>query len=190
MSALVEKPLTETLKEEFQDEDYRYAYDEEFSNSRMATQIKVIREKQGLKQAQLAELACMKQSRISALEDVNYNSWSVSTLRRLARALGVRFAFGFESWGELLPEIEDFGRKNLEKPKFEEDPAFKNKPAEAKESALDPSEIFAALESEGQKSNVTSIQSYLESRARAQRESNLYETLIGSTGQIHRTLAS
>lgn len=125
MSALVETPLADKLRIEFQDEDYRYAYDEEFSNSRMATQLKVIREKQELKQTELAELAGMKQSRISALEDVNYNAWSVSTLRRLARALGVRFFFGFESWGELLPEIETFGRKALERPRFEKDPEFK-----------------------------------------------------------------
>lgn len=118
--------IVERLKPEFQDEDYRYAYDEDFANSRMATQIKVLREQQGLKQIELAELAEMKQSRISTLEDVNYNSWSVSTLRRLARALGVRFAFGFESWGELLPEIEGFGRKALEKPRFEKDPAFRD----------------------------------------------------------------
>ena len=36
--------LVKRLKNEFQDEDYRHAYDEEFSNSRMATQIKVLRE--------------------------------------------------------------------------------------------------------------------------------------------------
>jgi transcriptional regulator with XRE-family HTH domain len=130
MSAQVNDPLIETLKQEFQDEEYRYAYQEEFSNSRMATQIKVIREQRGLKQAELAELADMKQSRISALENINYESWSVSTLRRLARALGVTFEFGFKSWGELLPEIQGFGRKTLEKPKFEDDPAFKDEPAE------------------------------------------------------------
>jgi transcriptional regulator with XRE-family HTH domain len=130
MSALVNDPFVETLKQEFQDEDYRYAYQEEFANSRMATQIKVIREQRGLKQTELAELADMKQSRISALENVNYDSWSVSTLRRLARALGVTFDFGFKSWGELLPEIQGFGRKALEKPKFEDDPAFKDKPTE------------------------------------------------------------
>jgi transcriptional regulator with XRE-family HTH domain len=144
MSALVESPLTETLRKEFQDEDYRYAYDEEFSNSRMATQIKVIREQQELKQVELAGLADMKQSRISALEDVNYNSWSVSTLRRLARALGVRFAFGFESWGELLPEIEGFGRKALEKPKFEDDPAFKGEPEEAETAEAEPATVKTA----------------------------------------------
>jgi transcriptional regulator with XRE-family HTH domain len=117
--------LLEKLHQEFQDEDYRYAYDEAFSNSRMATQIKVIRERrEGMTQAKLAELAGMKQSRISALENVDYSAWSVSTLRRLARALGVRLFFGFESWGELLPEIESFGRTPLERPAFADDRVF------------------------------------------------------------------
>lgn len=117
--------LHEKLHQEFQDEDYRYAYDEAFSNSRMATQIKVIREqREGMTQAKLAELAGMKQSRISALENVDYSMWSISTLRRLARALGVRLAFGFESWGELLPEIESFGRDALERPRFADDRVF------------------------------------------------------------------
>jgi transcriptional regulator with XRE-family HTH domain len=138
--------IVERLKTEFQDEDYRYAYDEEFSNSRMATQIKVIREQRKLKQAELADLAEMKQSRISALEDINYNSWSISTLRRLAKALGVRLVFGFEGWGELLPEIEGFGRKSLEKPKFEDDPAFKGEAAEVESEDVrvqEPRPLFA-----------------------------------------------
>jgi len=118
------KDLIEALRKEFQDEDYRYAYDEEFSNARMATQIKVLREQQVLTQKELAEKAEMKQSRISELENANYSMWSISTLRRLARALGVRIAFQFESWGELLPEIEDFDRESLEKPKFEKDSVF------------------------------------------------------------------
>src|SRR6266542_2067857 len=71
--------LVERLKKEFQNEDYRYAYDEEFSNSRIATQIKVLREQRELNQSALAELAGMKQSRISELENVNYNSWSISS---------------------------------------------------------------------------------------------------------------
>lgn len=113
------------LKQEFHDEDYRYAYDEEFSNSRMATQVRAIREQRGLTQKQLAEIAGMKQSRISGLENVNYNAWSISTLRRIAGALGVRLFFGFESWGELLPEVENFSRSSLQKLSFEDDIAFK-----------------------------------------------------------------
>jgi transcriptional regulator with XRE-family HTH domain len=190
MSAFMEKSMTETLKPEFQDEDYRYAYDEEFSNSRMATQIKVIREQRKLKQVELADLAEMKQSRISALEDVNYSAWSISTLRRLARALGVRLSFKFEGWGELLPEIEDFGRKSLEKPKFEDDTAFKDEPVEDAESMPDLEEIFAALGGGKQNNNVTEIKSYLEGRTQPQKGNDLYETLVSSTGQSRRTLAS
>lgn len=113
------------LMKELQDEDYRYAYDEEFANSRMATQIKVIREqREGMTQAQLAEKAGMRQSRISALENVDYSAWSISTLRRLARALGVRLSFKFESWGELLSEVDTFSREALQRPDFENDSAF------------------------------------------------------------------
>lgn len=112
------------LLHKFQDEDYRYAYDEEFANSRMAMQIQAIREAQELTQQQLAELAEMGQSRISALENVNYSMWTVSTLRRLAKVLGVRFSFGFESWGELLKEIEESDREHLVRPRFEKDPVF------------------------------------------------------------------
>lgn len=126
----------ENLKREFQDEDYRYAYDEEFANSRMATQIKVIRQqRKNMTQVALAELTGMKQSRISALENINYSAWSINTLRRIARALGVRFVFKFESWGELLHEAESFGRDTLEKPDFEHDPAFQASVADTPKAA-------------------------------------------------------
>jgi len=133
--------LSDNLQEEFQDEDYRYAYDEEFSNARMATQIKVLREQQILRQLDLAELAGMRQQRICELENVNYNSWSISTLRRLARALGVRLSFGFESWGELLLEIESFSRKTLTRPKFEDDPAFKVRPVRRRSATRSTTEL-------------------------------------------------
>src|SRR5947207_9969795 len=116
------RDLIETLRKEFhRSEDYRYAYDEEFANTLVATQIKVLRESHDppFTQKQLAERASMKQSRISELENVAYSAWSISTLRRLARALGVRLVFRFESWGELLPEVETFSRTALERPSFE-----------------------------------------------------------------------
>jgi transcriptional regulator with XRE-family HTH domain len=113
--------LVNNLLNEFEDEEYRYSYDEDFSNSRMAAQIKVVREQRGLTQSRLAQLAGMKQTRISALENVNYSSWSVSTLRRLARALGVRFSFKFEGWGELIRDADRFSRSSLQRPTFQEE---------------------------------------------------------------------
>lgn len=111
------------------DGEYRYAVDETFSNIRMARQLKTLREchEPPLTQVQVAERAEMKQSRISELERVDYSSWSVSTLRRLARAMGVRFVFRFESWGALLPDVAgNFSRETLWVPSFEQDSAFHN----------------------------------------------------------------
>lgn len=143
------KDLIETLHEEFQDEDYRYAYDEEFSNTRMATQIKVLRDE--ITQAELAQRADMKQSRISELENVNYSMWTISTLRRIAKALGVRVSFKFESWGDLLPEIEKFAPESLKVPKFEDDPVFQNTTPTVQETAIEsvPSELQNMLTGDG-----------------------------------------
>jgi transcriptional regulator with XRE-family HTH domain len=116
--------LTETLREELQDREYREGYDEAFLDHRIAAQLRVIREQRGLTQKQLADAAGMKQSRISAMEDEDYGSWSVNTLRRLAYALGVRLKVEFVEWGDLLFDVEHSGRQNLQRRSFEEDPLF------------------------------------------------------------------
>ena len=66
----------------------------------------------------------MMQARISVLENVNYSSWSISTLRRLARALGVRLKVSLEEFGTLLPELEHFERKSLQRLPLAKDPVF------------------------------------------------------------------
>jgi transcriptional regulator with XRE-family HTH domain len=109
------------------DEDYRYAVDEAWSDVQIARQLKLLRETRAvpLTQKALADRAEMKQSRISELEGMNYSAWSVSTLKRLARALGVRFRYSFASWKELLSEIEgSLHRETLAVPSFEQDLAF------------------------------------------------------------------
>jgi transcriptional regulator with XRE-family HTH domain len=112
------------------DVEYRYAVDAALSDFRMARQLKAEREgiKVPLTQAQLAEKAEMKQSRISELERIDYSSWSVSTLRRLAKALGVRFVFGFETWGRLRQQVaQGFSPSALYVPTFEQEPALERK---------------------------------------------------------------
>lgn len=74
------KELTERLVKEFADKDYAHAYMDSHQSTRLATQIKVLREQRGLTQKQLAEMSKMKQERISALEDVDYDSWTIATL--------------------------------------------------------------------------------------------------------------
>ncbi|MEA2162294.1 MAG: hypothetical protein QOK37_421 [Thermoanaerobaculia bacterium] len=116
--------LTDQLRVELQDREYREGYDEALLDHRIATQIRVLREQRGLTQSQLAEAAEMKQSRISAMEDEDYGSWSVNTLRRIAYALGVRLKVEFVEWGDILTEVETSDRAHLQRRRFEDDPAF------------------------------------------------------------------
>src|SRR5690349_8707242 len=117
--------LAEKLKTSFKtDKDYRHGYVDEFLNAYIATQIKVLREQRNLTQQQLAELAGMKQERISVLENVNYSSWSISTLRRIAEAYDLTLNVSFEDFGKRLRDIDRFGRESLERFSFDEDPVF------------------------------------------------------------------
>ena len=135
------------------DANYRNAVDESFSNIRMAKQLRVLRERHHppLTQAQVAEKTEMKQSRISELENVDYSSWSVSTLRRFARAFGVRLVFGCAPWERLPLEMaQGLNIESLWVPPFDRNAPFSAPVG----NALDQqSPFWKALRSSGQMSN-------------------------------------
>jgi len=112
------------LKQSFRDKDYRHGYVDEFLNACIATQIKVLREQRGWSQKELACQAEMKQPRISVMENVNYSSWSIKILRKLAEAFDLTLRVSFESFSTRVADIDKFSRKNLERCSFEDDPYF------------------------------------------------------------------
>jgi transcriptional regulator with XRE-family HTH domain len=109
------------LVESFEDKEYANAYVADFLNAAIATQIKVLREDRNLSQKQLAELTEMKQSRISLMENVNYSSWSLATLRRLAAAFDVSLNVSFEAFSKTISEISSFSRESLQRKSRDED---------------------------------------------------------------------
>ncbi|HYW72221.1 MAG TPA: helix-turn-helix transcriptional regulator [Pyrinomonadaceae bacterium] len=117
--------LSNKFKEEFQDKETRHIYADDLLNTFIATQLKVLREDREWTQKRLAQECEMRQERISVLEDVNYDSWSVKTLKRLAKAFDLRLTIKFESFGSFLKDFENFDRESLRRPSFEDDPAFK-----------------------------------------------------------------
>lgn len=112
------------LLDEFKDKEYREDYTKDHLYGILATQLKVLREQRGLKQFQLADKAGMAQNRISVLEDVNYQRWTVSTLIRLAQAMDLRIRISFEEYGTFF-EDDDYNRESLQRRSFEDDPVFK-----------------------------------------------------------------
>jgi transcriptional regulator with XRE-family HTH domain len=112
---------------DFYNPEFRHEYTDEFLQIRVASQIRAIREQRGWTQNQLAEESGMKQSRISAMENVNYSSWSIRTLRRLAKAFDVALNVEFKTFGErLVDDMIPFSREHLEKVAFAEDPIFQS----------------------------------------------------------------
>jgi transcriptional regulator with XRE-family HTH domain len=123
--------LINQFRQSFKDEEYRYAYAESFMNSYVAAQIKILREKNYPTQQALADEIGTKQAGISRLENVNYSSWKVETLRKLARAFGVRLKISFEEFGSLPREVDDFKRESLMREPFDSDPIFSPQPLPA-----------------------------------------------------------
>ncbi len=120
--------LLENLIEDFQNEEARYAYSESVANAYVSEQIKRLREDRGLSQEELAELVGTKQSGISRLQSKDYSAWKVETLRKLAKAFGVRLRISFEEFGTITNDIAGFNEGNLVPRKFADDPIF-NPPA-------------------------------------------------------------
>uniref|UniRef100_A0A6M3IH09 Putative DNA binding, helix-turn-helix domain containing protein n=1 Tax=viral metagenome TaxID=1070528 RepID=A0A6M3IH09_9ZZZZ len=110
--------LVKSLKRAFRDKQYRHGYVDDFLNVSIATQIKVLREQCGWSQKELADQAGMLQPRISVLENINYSSWSIKVLKKIAEAFDLTLCVSFESFGRRVKDIEKFGRKELERNSF------------------------------------------------------------------------
>ncbi|MGZ8240609.1 MAG: helix-turn-helix transcriptional regulator [Methylobacter sp.] len=115
------KELVKTLVTEFDDKEYAHAYMEEFSNMAIAAQIKVLRDQRGWTQKQLAEAAGMKQERICALEDVDYDAWTIKILRRLAKAFDLTIKVSFEKFSSGISDISKISPETLKRTSRKED---------------------------------------------------------------------
>jgi hypothetical protein len=80
------------------------------------------------------------------MENVNYASWSIKILRKIAEAFDLTLCVSFESFGKRIRDIETFARKNLQRDFFDNDPYFKEALVEA--SIDDETEIERSLPQE------------------------------------------
>jgi transcriptional regulator with XRE-family HTH domain len=119
----------DNLREDFifnkDEKEYRHAYAEESTDISVGTQIKVLREQRNWRQEDLAREAGIQQPMVSRYENVNYSNWTLTTLKKLARAYDVWLDIRFRSFGELVNETNRFSRETLQVPRFADDPFFK-----------------------------------------------------------------
>lgn len=114
--------LTKKLRSKFLgDKEYAHTYMESAVDSRIAMQIKALRDQNEWSQERLGAETGMKQERISVLESVNYSSWSIATLRKLARAYDLVLNVSFEEFDTELSKIDSLGNGKLNRVPREKD---------------------------------------------------------------------
>lgn len=122
------------------DKEYAHEYMDDFLNTFIATQIKVLREQNEWTQERLAKESGMFQERISVLENVNNSAWSLKTLKQLARAFDVRLHVSFENFTTELEQFNNFTfesivtKKSLERMPREQDISLAEKRLEVAET--------------------------------------------------------
>lgn len=100
---------------------YRDGYVAAHVSNTVASQILLLRTAKGWTQVQLAEHAGMRQSRISSLEDPNWENVEVATLRRLASAFDVALTVRFTSFSELAGWSATLSEHKLAVPTYDEE---------------------------------------------------------------------
>lgn len=119
-----------------ENEQSRYSYADAVTNAFLTAQIKELREARNLTQEQLATLVGTKQSGISRWLNTGFATCKVETLRKFAKAYGLRLRITLESFGSLPEDVGGFVKERLTPPKFADDPAFREPSRKEQESAL------------------------------------------------------
>lgn len=100
------KMFREFLKGKLKNKEFEKSYYQGLEKARIAIEITLFREKKNLTQAKLAELTGTSQSAIARLEDPDYKGYSLSTLRKIADALGLELVVSLREKGEEIYEGE------------------------------------------------------------------------------------
>jgi transcriptional regulator with XRE-family HTH domain len=113
--------MNKIWKKMLRSKEYRDAYVAAHLSNTVAAQIFLLREREDWTQKQLADATGMRQSRISALEDPNYENFEVGTLRRLASAFDVALSIRFVPFSDVLVWAEYPSSDNLAPVPFKDD---------------------------------------------------------------------
>jgi len=107
--------------DDFANKEFRDAFLEENIKTRLALQVRALREKAKWSQPELGERAGKTQSGISRIEDPNYGKFTIRTLLDLASAFDVALFISFVSYSKLITEIDDVSPEALAVANYKEE---------------------------------------------------------------------
>lgn len=114
----------EQIWQSLNDYEYRHKFIEEEINVGIAFQIRSLRNRQNLTQTGLANLVSTKQSWVSSLENPNYGNYSLTILRRLAKAFDVGLLVRFVPFGKLVDLAANLTLSDIAPPNFSEEQEY------------------------------------------------------------------
>lgn len=92
---------------------YRASFAEAAASTQIATQIRLLRERAGLSQSDLAKKLGTRQSAVARLEDANYGRQSLAVLHRIAKTFDVVAWVEFVPYSMLLRRTADLSPQAL-----------------------------------------------------------------------------
>jgi transcriptional regulator with XRE-family HTH domain len=116
--------MKEQLREKLRDKEYREQYADSALVNDISSQVQALRRQRGLSQEDLARRVGTKQPTISNIEmprGGNLPNWEITTLNRIAHALGIRLKIKFETYGSLLDELDEVTTESLRRPSAQDD---------------------------------------------------------------------
>ena len=114
------KPYDQVWKSIAEDEEYRREFNLDVDTT-LAFQIRLLREKNGWTQEQLAERVGSRQETISQWEDPNYGRYTLKTLKGLATGFDVGLMVKFAPFSEVVEWNANLTPNRLAPPNFAEE---------------------------------------------------------------------
>jgi len=114
--------MNKRILKKFQKAEYRHAFVSANIDQGIAFQIRVMREKRGWDQKELARrLGIKSQSAVARLEDPSYGKISLSTLKKLAKAFDVAALVKLVPYSRLLMESATISEDSMDAMSFSEE---------------------------------------------------------------------
>lgn len=115
------------LLAKLKNKEYRHAFVSEYINEGIPFQIRTLRNQRGLTQTEFGKLAGKSQVIISRLENPNYASFSIATLKELAYAFDVGLIVRFVPISDLVKWDINLSSESLRVQSFDEESYFQEK---------------------------------------------------------------
>jgi len=114
----------EQIWESLRDPEYRHQFVEEEINVGIAFQIRSLRNRQDLKQVELADRLGGKQSLVSSWENPDYGRYNLGTLKDLAKAFDVGLLVRFVPFSTLVDWALNLTSDTIAPPSFNEEDKY------------------------------------------------------------------